>query len=355
MQNATEDDLAYVRSAGFSTILSYKFGPTGLPQDGSMTEPLPRVKAFLDAAHAHDLRVFYAMNGFFDFDPYDQPHGLNWTKAVVSTFKDHPAIAAWYTVDELPLQRLPDLKARRQLVRRLDPTHVTYGVLNHAPQIAQYVDVAETLGVDPYPYEGDPSLGRSNLTKALRDFEYLQGSIAHRADRASVCVSQYFGWQNYGSGASYTLPPFAAMRSMAFASFASGCKGLLLYSYYDLLMTTSPRNTPPDDRNRASPEVVAARLLELKLLGREVAALAEVLVQPVYNEHIQLAPGTPRSVASGLRCPAAQKEACTLILANLAPEPVVVRASIAQWPGFAQRLAPYGATITSVPRPATVA
>ena len=39
MQNATEDDLAYVRSAGFSTILSYKFGPTGLPQDGSMTEP----------------------------------------------------------------------------------------------------------------------------------------------------------------------------------------------------------------------------------------------------------------------------------------------------------------------------
>jgi hypothetical protein len=74
---------------------SYGFGHTGLPADGVVTSDLPVVKGFLDNATAHSLQVFFAMNGFFAFPPYNMSQGLNWTTSVVSTFKDHPAICAW--------------------------------------------------------------------------------------------------------------------------------------------------------------------------------------------------------------------------------------------------------------------
>ena len=88
-----------------------------------VTDDLPVVKAFLDRAAAADLQVFFALNGmcprplslcrpdgrpglryvvltpspgFFDIPPYNEPRGLNWTTSVVSTFKDHGAIASWY-------------------------------------------------------------------------------------------------------------------------------------------------------------------------------------------------------------------------------------------------------------------
>ena len=67
-----------------------------MPADGAITSQLPEVKAFLDNATAHSLTVFYAMNGFFSFPPYNMSQGENWTRSVVNTFKDHPAIGAWY-------------------------------------------------------------------------------------------------------------------------------------------------------------------------------------------------------------------------------------------------------------------
>jgi hypothetical protein len=42
------------------------------------------------------------MNGFFAFPLYNKMQGVNWTQSVVSTFKDHPAICAWYICDERP-------------------------------------------------------------------------------------------------------------------------------------------------------------------------------------------------------------------------------------------------------------
>lgn len=146
MQEATAEQLSDVRASGFNTILSYEHGPDGLPVDGTVTSHLPVVGNFLDRAAAADLRVFYAMNGFFSFPPYNEPRGENWTTSVVSTFKDHEAIAAWYTVDERPVQYLPQMRARHELVRKLDPGHVTFAVLEQASQIASYTEVSETLG-----------------------------------------------------------------------------------------------------------------------------------------------------------------------------------------------------------------
>ena len=152
MSDVTNADLSIIRDAGFNSVLAYGYGHTGLPADGAVTSDLPEVKAFLDNATAHSLQVFYAMNGFFAFPPYNMSHGENWTTSVVSTFKDHPAICAWYICDERPPAYLPQLHARHDLVAKLDPSHITYSVLDSGPTINDYTSVSEALGLDPYPW-----------------------------------------------------------------------------------------------------------------------------------------------------------------------------------------------------------
>lgn len=70
-----------------------------------------------------------------------------------------------------------------------------------------------------------------------------------------------------------TEPPAAAKRAMTFAAFALGCRGIILYSYYDLFLTYSPSNTLYPNRNRAAPEVINRRLADLKLLGQVTVSM----------------------------------------------------------------------------------
>mgnify|MGYP004397161139 CR=1 FL=1 len=266
---------------------------------------------------------------------------------------------------------MPQMRARHELIKKLDPAHVSYSVLDQAPQIEEYVGISEALGVDVYPWHGSLS---DNLTQSYAAFDFLLTSIKGREDRVGICVPQYFGWQNYDGNPAYTLPPAAAMRAMAFGGIARGCKGLLLYSYYDLFQTTSPEDAPYQNRTRASAEVIAARLLELQLFGREVRALEPILLQDSYNGHLKLG-AHAEGVVGGLRCPpppaakavsgaaeeaeeAEQAEAeCTLFLVNLTPEPQraqgrvdlsALTAGRRDGTSFAQFLAPYGVAITGV-------
>ena len=368
MQGASSEDLANVSACGFNTILAYEHGGAGLPSDGHKTNALPVVRAFLDRAAAADLQVIYAMNGFYSFPPYNERRGENWTTSVVETFKDHPSLAIYYIVDERPLADLPAITKRRDLIRALDPHHASYAVLEHAAVIPAYVNISDALGIDPYPWEG--RLDTDNLTKAWDAFDALIDVVAPRQDKVGICVSQYFGWQNYDGIASYTLPPAAALRSMVFAAIARGCKGVLLYSFYDLFQTTSPFG-PYQNRTRAAPDIIAARLVNLKLLGREVAALQNILVQDVANEHLVFAPGTLHDgVVGGLRCAATgggdsggssrdghgnnESAECTLILVNMKSFPQRVElapSAITRNLPFAQHLAPFGVSVTSVAPP----
>jgi hypothetical protein len=363
MQEATAGELANVSACGFNTILAYEHGGAGLPSDGHETNALPVVRAFLDRAAAADLQVVYAMNGFYSFPPYNESRGENWTTSVVSTFKDHPALAIYYIVDERPLADLPAITNRRDIIRKLDPHHATYAVLEHAPTIPAYVNVSDALGIDPYPWEG--RLDTDNLTLAWDAFGALMDVVGPRRDKVGICVTQYFGWQNYDNIPSYSLPPAAALRSMVFAAIARGCKGVLLYSFYDLFQTTSPFG-PYQNRTRAAPGVIASRLVNLKLLGREIAALEHILVQDVSNEHLMFAPRALHDgVVGGLRCPAtgggdsratygSTTAECTLILVNMNPFPMRVElapSAITRNFPFAQQLAPFGVSVTSVPTP----
>ena len=47
------------------------------------------------------------------------------------------------------------LQARHDLVRGLDPAHITYSVLDSGDTIGMYTNISESLGVDPYPFHND--------------------------------------------------------------------------------------------------------------------------------------------------------------------------------------------------------
>jgi hypothetical protein len=83
LQGATDEDLTRVRSMGFNSVLAYEFG----------SHIVPDAKAFLDRAAAADVQVFYALNGFLNVPPYNQPNGTKWTVSLVNNLKDHPALA----------------------------------------------------------------------------------------------------------------------------------------------------------------------------------------------------------------------------------------------------------------------
>ena len=185
MQGATDADLSRVQGMGFNSVLAYEYG----------SHDVPSAKSFLDRAQSAKLQVFYALNGFLNVPPYNQPQGTNWTISLVSALKDHPALGAWYICDERPPKYLPILEQRHELVRRLDPNHITYSVLDSGDTIQMYSNISESLGVDPYPFHHDGD----NVTKMVPEIQSLITSIKGQTDRSSICVTQIFAWETYGS------------------------------------------------------------------------------------------------------------------------------------------------------------
>ena len=61
----------------------------------------------------------------------------------------------------------------------------------------------------------------------------MTGSLRGVDDRTSICVTQVFGWQNYGSTPDFREPPAAAKRAMALGAFALGCRGVVQHAYGD--------------------------------------------------------------------------------------------------------------------------
>ena len=69
--------------------------------------------------------------------------------------------------------------------------------------------------------------------------------------------------------------------TLSYGAPACRCRGLILYSYYDLFLTTSARDTPYPNRTQAPAELVARRLADLRLLG------LELLVSSSPHQHLR--------------------------------------------------------------------
>ena len=155
LYGALKEDYAKYAEAGITIIR---------PGDVSMSETryMEDVRDILDTAHAHGLKVLYALYGA----PAGHPYAIAKTKILVNEFKDHPALLAWMLMDE-PSNFVPPngttaqsftemveyLEEGYKVVRSIDTYHPVYicectSRDDSYEKSFQNVDIA---CIDPYP------------------------------------------------------------------------------------------------------------------------------------------------------------------------------------------------------------
>lgn len=208
----------------FNTIMNYGINSGGME----------RVRAYLDAMASRKLKIIYSIKDIYAGSThYHEPIlGLRGDEAIVrgivGAFKDHPAVLGWYLNDELPLIMREQLDARQRLVRALDPNHPTWAVLYQVDEFFGYLNSADVLGADPYPIPSKPVSLAAEWTKKC---------AAVSGGRLPLwMVPQAFDWSNYqdheGKGRAPTLDEELVM---SYLCLMHGAKGLIYYSYSDLL------------------------------------------------------------------------------------------------------------------------
>ncbi|MFP4055825.1 MAG: hypothetical protein ACLF0G_03030 [Candidatus Brocadiia bacterium] len=262
----TEDEhLARIAEAGFNTILCYGYGAGKEP------------RAYLDRAREHGLKVIYSIKDFYEGTRYyprrEGMSDIELVRRTVGDLRDHPALLAWYTNDELGPEWLPKLRAAYRLVCRLDPHHPAFQVLCRPGEFDRYYAVTDILGCDPYPVPRHP---------VTMVGEWMD--TAHRAMATAKpvwCVPQIFRWANYTGRPQDREPTFAEKRAMAALALIHRAQGLVFYSYYDLRKGLEKGTAaPPElfDRRWREASAIARMvrgLIPALLEGREVAARLE--------------------------------------------------------------------------------
>ena len=106
----------------------------------------------LELCRQAGLKVIFDLRYGLSDESVDKP----WVHEMVSKFKDHPALLAWYTNDERPVADIPKLAARQKWVEALDPDHLTWSVQDVFSEVRHYLGTYDVLGMDPYPIPKKP-------------------------------------------------------------------------------------------------------------------------------------------------------------------------------------------------------
>lgn len=191
----------------------------------------------LDYLNANNIKVIYSVKDYYPgrLGLKTQEDADAKTSSVINDLKDHPAIIAWYVNDEMPLNMLPSLTAKRDLVEKLDPGRPAWVVLYQYNDIRDYLPSYDVIGTDPYPIPGkSPEVALDWARKTTN------GTFNCKAN---WMVPQIFNWASYwgqyGKKEAEILacraPTFEEMKAMSWMCVAGGANGLIYYSWFDLL------------------------------------------------------------------------------------------------------------------------
>jgi hypothetical protein len=201
------NDFAMVRAAGFNVI-------TG-----------PARAGFLDAAQANGLKVLASV---------DTVPGANFDRVkagdAVKQFAAHPALWAWYLVDEPDLNRISpdDVRHAEAAVKSFSPTKPTALVLSNGHSARDYAGIADITMIDRYPV---PWLPLANFGQHV-----ALARAALPPAKPLIAVIQAFDWSTDRAdlpGVTNLLrpPTYAEMRCMTYEALARGANGLFYFAF----------------------------------------------------------------------------------------------------------------------------
>lgn len=213
----------------FNTVLSY----------------IPLSAVEMDYFHTNGIKVIYSVKDVYAAMAERAPSCVTcaaaedaYVQAKVDAFRTHPALLAWYVNDERVLELYKPLRARQQLLERLDPDHPTYAVLYQLDLLRTMSPTYDIIGTDPYPVPKHPL---SLVTETTRKTHASLFGM-----RTMWQVPQAFDWGVYNASGPSRMPMVAEMKSMFWQFIAAGANGLILYSYSAIQYGKRKDGTPLD-------------------------------------------------------------------------------------------------------------
>jgi len=240
----------------FNCVMSYSC--SNLKFKDSSKEGLEAVREVLDELSRNNIKIIFSIKDIYDGYPnadkkwmlYGAKSADESVKLIVNTFKDHPAVMAWYICDELGSNWIDELEKRKYLVNSLDMKHPTWAVYYKYQELPFFASTCDILGVDPYPIEKP---GNHNMLLVKKNMDAANKSFRTNDGIALWSVPQFHNLGNYDWRAKenyeYKLKNFATpskeeMQSMCLLMAIMGSKGFIGYSYFDIF----PRKTEEEKR-----------------------------------------------------------------------------------------------------------
>ena len=159
---------------------------------------------------------------------------------VVNRCKDHPALLAWYTCDEMRSVYAPRLIERYRLLKRLDPQHPVF-VLAFPEATRAFFSAYDATGTDPYPVAN----GRAVASRLFLPGEGAVWKAGEQAEivKSRMCglkplwqVPQAFKWQwDHKELWEDRFPTRRELASMTWQQIAAGANAIFFYSYGQML------------------------------------------------------------------------------------------------------------------------
>jgi hypothetical protein len=139
-----------------------------------------------------------------------------------------PGLAGWYTADERPATVAASIFEQYKGLRTGDPGGITYIAQNKVRELVRWRDVADVMGVDPYPIYDQP-LGTLAPLEQVTDW-VEQAQAAVERSRPVWPVIQFFKATSAGR-----FPTERDLRNMSYMAVIAGAKGLFYWSYGRLM------------------------------------------------------------------------------------------------------------------------
>jgi hypothetical protein len=200
------NDFASLKQAGFNLVVG------------------PAERSYLDAARNAGLKVLAAPGT-------SAGPGYNPAKAreMVKLFDSHPALWAWYVVDEPDMDGIPPTQVSQacRSLKAAGARKPTALVLYQGYQSLHYANIADITMIDRYPI---PWLPLANFGQHV-----TTARLAVAKDKPLLAVIQAFDWSSCPEmlpGEENLRPPtYEELRCMTYEALARGANGLFYFAF----------------------------------------------------------------------------------------------------------------------------
>jgi len=160
-----------------------------------------------------------------------------WAGAAVKGLVGHPALLAWYVIDETPADRADQRRQLQKVIEEADPDHPTFAVLALPRNADAFMGAFDIISSDPYPI----GTGCGPISKASEYPRICRSKTW--GIRPLWQVPQAIAWEwfrSYKNPEGNRFPRYEELRSMTWQAIACGANGLLFYSAHHIFKYSQP-------------------------------------------------------------------------------------------------------------------